>query len=151
VESSHAGKWLSFAESVEMAETVVENGVVDGSQADSSLASETVRSENESQQAIEEQVPRQPSMASASPTEFEEVNLEGPSSQPVADEAHAANCDANSSLANAAAHSAQESQQAIEQSAVSHQSKVSTVPTNCSYEASSQHVTFSTHTADSGQ
>ena len=150
-----------FMQGIEMAEIVVENGVVDKSQADicdadSSLANEIVHSTKESQQAIEQSAPSQHSAAA----DFEEVNLGSSSasleaaSQPVVDGALAANCDADASLAGHTVLPAEESQRSIDHSALSHQSKVSTVPSNCpsqSCEPSMQPVLSATHGTLSGQ
>jgi len=146
---------------------MVENGIVDGAQADSDLANDIVDSEKESQRAIDESAISPQSKVLTMATDFEEVNLDAPSlspeasSQPVVDGAHAANFAADSSLANATTYSAKESQHAIEQSALSHQTKVSAMPTNCekvnlghsslTCEASSQHVAFSTRSTDNSQ
>jgi len=79
----------------------------------------------------------------------------------VVDGSPAADCDADSSLASEAVHSAQESQRAIDHCALSQQSKASTVPANCEEvnlddssppcETSSQHVVSATDSTVSGQ
>jgi len=90
---------ILFVESVEMAEIVMENGVVDGApaancDADSGLANEAVHSAKESQRAVEHSALSQQCEASAMPADCEEVDLGGSSlsceasSQPVAPAAH---------------------------------------------------------------
>jgi len=131
-----------------MAETVMENGVVDDVRAGSSDASvgqcvETAQSLNESQQATEDSAPSQQLRTSTMPTDFEEINLGSSpslevSSQRVVDGAVAANCDADSSLASEAFHSVvKESQRITDHSSLGRQ-EVKLASSSVSRETSSQ-------------